>query len=163
LLNPVCFYAINGFHAVLLPALGDVTNQVASESWVLGTRSQLAPDSADAQRLKRDVIALYEADYAKQWDAMLNDLNIVPMHSPDDAVQNLYILASPQSPMRDLLSSVVRQLNLSTPPRLPASAVAEVGKKAATNALPEQPGKEIDERFRALRDYVGSGTGGPID
>ena len=37
------FYTVDGFHKVLLPALGDVTKQVASESWVLGSRSQLPP------------------------------------------------------------------------------------------------------------------------
>src|SRR5262249_12728313 len=31
-------YTVNGFYTVLLPALGNATKQVASESWVLGTR-----------------------------------------------------------------------------------------------------------------------------
>ncbi len=97
------FYTVDGLYNVLLPALGGATKQVASESWVLGSRAELAPDSAEAQRLEHDVIALYEADYAKEWDAMLGDLNIVPLRSPQQAVEELYILASPQSPMRDLL------------------------------------------------------------
>ena len=45
-------------------------------------RAELAPDGAEALRLERDVVALYEADYAKQWDAMLADLNVVPLRSP---------------------------------------------------------------------------------
>src|SRR6185437_14346983 len=91
----------------------------ASESWVLGSRSELAPDSNEAQRLERDVIALYQADYAKQWDAMLNDLSIVPLRSPQQAAEDLYILSSPQSPMRDLLGSVTRELTLTKPPPAP--------------------------------------------
>ena len=34
------FYTIDGFYKVLLPALGNVTKQVASESWVLGSASR---------------------------------------------------------------------------------------------------------------------------
>ncbi|HVB15874.1 MAG TPA: type VI secretion system membrane subunit TssM, partial [Stellaceae bacterium] len=188
------FYTVKGFYTVLLPALGNATKQVASESWVLGTRAELAPDSAGAQRLEHDVIALYEAEYAKEWDAMLSDLSLVPLRSPDQAVQDLYILASPQSPMRDLLASVARQLTLSQPPPAPpGSSKTEAAKGAAkgaatesaTTALqrrlpttvqlrpllatqagappPEPPGKAIDERYKALRDYVGSGPGAPID
>ena len=188
------FYTVNGLYTVLLPALGNATKQVASESWVLGTQSELAPDSAQAQRLEHDVIALYEADYAKQWDAMLNDLGILPLRSPEQAARDLYILSSPQSPMRDLLASIARQLTLSQPPPAPAgSATADaakgVAKDAATEsatiaaqrrlpstvqlrpllaipgatAPPEPPGKGTAERYRALRDYVGTGPGAPIE
>ena len=155
---------------------------------MLGARAELAPASAEALRLERDVIALYEADYAKQWDAMLADLNIVPLRSPEQAVQELYILASPQSPMRDLLASIARQLTLSQPPS--GGAVAEAGKDvakdmavtaverrmpqttvrlqplaqaAAAGIRVEPPGKAIDERYRELRDYVGTAPGAPIE
>ena len=177
------FYTVDGFYKVLLPALGDVTKQVASESWVLGDRSEVAPDSADAQRLERDVIRLYESDYAKQWDAMLADLNLVPLRTPEQAAQDLFILGSPQSPMRDLLVSITRQLTLTQPPPAPkAEAAKSLGEAAAQqvapNALarlkpilgtqsagppPEPPGQKIDERYRALRDFVGTGPGAPID
>jgi type VI secretion system protein ImpL len=178
------FYTVDGFYKVLLPALGDVTKQVASESWVLGSRSQLAPNSVEAQRLERDVIATYEADYTKQWNAMLADLNVVPLRSAEQASQALYVLGSPQSPMRDLLVSIARQLTLSQPPIAPA---AEAAAKSLTDAaaqqatssaaarlksvlgaqsagsLAEPPGKKIDERYRQLREFAGTGPGAPID
>src|SRR5262249_2063911 len=110
------FYTIDGLYKVLLPALGDVTKQVASESWVLGKRFEVAPNSPEAQRLERDVVTLYEKDYIKYWDAMLGDLNLVPLRTSDQAAQDLYILGSPQSPIRDLLASIARQLTLSKPP-----------------------------------------------
>ena len=210
------FYTVDGFHKVLLPALGYAAKQVSSESWVLGTRSELAPNSAEARRLEQEVIALYQADYAKQWDAMLNDLNIAPLRNPQQASQDLYLLASPQSPIRDLLTSIARQLTLSQPPpgiasagagaaAVAGSAAATAGKQAAGQAAtqaasnvasqvvpyaaqgvaqqslsaaaaqltpllaaqaaspPVEPGKEIDERYRGLRDYVGSGAGAPIE
>jgi type VI secretion system protein ImpL len=189
------FYTVNGLYTVLLPALGGATKQVASESWVLGTRAELAPDSAEAKRLEHDVIALYENDYAKQWDTMLSDLDITPLRSLQQGADDLYLLSSPQSPMRDLLLSIARELTLTQPPPAPptnakAEAVKGVAKDAATESAtiaaqrrlpttvqlrpllsaqgtaappPEPPGKEIDQRYRALRDYVGTGPSAPID
>jgi type VI secretion system protein ImpL len=177
------FYTIDGFHNVLLPALGHATKQVASESWVLGSRSEIAPDSAEAKTLEHDVIELYETGYAKHWDAMLRDLNLVPLRTLEQAAQDLYILGSPQSPIRDLLVAIARQLTLSQPPPAPPAEAAKstaegIAKQLAPDAmarlkpligmqnpgpLPETPGKKIDDRYRALRDFVGTGPGAPID
>jgi type VI secretion system protein ImpL len=177
------FYTVDGFYRVLLPALGDITNEVASESWVLGETSEVAPDSAAAGGLENQVIAEYEADYAKAWDAMLGDLDIVPPRSADVAAQDLYVLGSPQSPIRDLLKSIARQLTLSQPPPAPPAAAAAgaaeaLAKKHASPTAarletllgtqspgppPEPPGKKIDDRYQPLRDFVGSGPAAPID
>ena len=113
------FYTLEGFHKGLLPNLPSATMQVASESWVLGKDAQIDPTSPQVQTLQRDVIALYTAEYAKQWDGLLADLDIVPMRNLPQAVQDLYILASPQSPMRDLLAGITRQLTLTQPPPSP--------------------------------------------
>ncbi len=178
------FYTVDGFYKALLPALVGATRQVASESWVLGKRSELSPNSPEALHLEHDVIALYEADYEKHWDAMLADLNIVPLRNAEQAAQDLYVLASPQSPMRDLLASIARELTLSQPPPAPpgAAAAGSAAEAAAAKAAPaatarfktllegqgaktaaEPPGKAVDDRYRALREFVGSGPGAPID
>ena len=176
------FYTIDGFYHVLLPALGNVTKEVANESWVLGSAAALAPDSTESRQIEHDVIALYEADYAKQWDALLADLAIVPLRNPQQAAQDLYILGSPQSPIRNLLVAVARQLNLTQPPPAPATAPADKPGAATPPSTPaavgqlkgllsapagtpaaEVPGKEIDDRYQALRDYVGAGAGAPLD
>ena len=49
------------------------------------------------------MVTLYARDYEQAWDAMLDDLNFVPLRSIPQAAQDLYMLGSPQSPMRDLL------------------------------------------------------------
>jgi len=177
------FYTIDGFYKVLLPALGDATKQVASESWVLGSRFELAPHSPEAQRLGEEVIELYEAEYIKRWDAMLKDLSLVPLRTLEQAAQDLYILGSPQSPIRELLVSIARQLTLSQPPPAPPTEAAKsaaegIAKQLAPDAAarlkpllgtpstgppPEPPGKKIDDRYRVLRDFVGTGPGAPID
>ncbi len=181
------FYTVDGFYKVLLPTLPAATRQVASESWVLGKDAQIDPASTQVLTLQRDVVALYTADYAKQWDAMLDDLDVEPMRNLQQAVQELYILASPQSPMRDLLAGVTRQLTLTQPPPPPPGAVgaaAGAAQAAATAAAqtagsaaaglqglfgqangppPEPPGKAIETRYAALITFVGKGPGAPID
>jgi type VI secretion system protein ImpL len=172
------FYTVRGFHDVLLPALGNVTEEVARESWVLGTNSTLAPDSAQARRIEREVIGLYEADYEKHWDALLADLDIAPLRTPAQAVQELYILASPQSPIRTLLAAIARQLTLSRPPHAPAGTATPGTAPPAAPKVPGQlrpllaaegaaaappPGTKVDAYYRTLRDYVGRGPGAPID
>jgi type VI secretion system protein ImpL len=112
---------------------------------------------------------------------MLADLNVVPQRSLSQAAQDLYILSSPQSPMRSLLVSIARQLRLSVPP-----AGAQAASQAQTAPGPGgdsvasrlqsvlarspsadvgalRPGHEIDERYKALIDLVGDGPGAPID
>ena len=177
------FYTIDGFYKVLLPSLPTATMQVASESWVLGRDAQIDPLSPQVLTLQRDVIALYTADYAKQWDALLGDLDVEPMRNLQQAVQELYILASPQSPMRDLLAGITRQLTLTQPPPPPpgiAGAVQGAAQSAGTAASqaagsgaatlqglfeqvngppPEPPGKAIEDRYAALIAFVGKGTG----
>lgn len=183
----VGFYTVDGFHKVLLPNLPAATIQVASESWVLGKDAQIDPASPQVLTLQRDVIALYTADYAKQWDALMADLDVEPMRNLQQAVQDLYILGSPQSPMRDLLAGITRQLTLTQPPPPPpgvAGAVqgaAQAGTAAAAQAVtgtaarlqgvlgqasgppPEPPGKAIEDRYAALIAFVGKGPGAPID
>ena len=131
--------------------------------------------------LEHDVIAAYQADYEQTWDAMLADLSVVQQRSLSQAAQDLYILASPQSPMRTLLASIARQLTLSVPPAKgqaasqgQISAPKPGGDGIATRlqsvlgTAPSVPGVlpagyEVDEHYRSLIDLVGEGRGAPID
>ncbi len=170
------FYTVEGFHRVLLPGLAPTVRDVASESWVLGAQSAQDPADPALRTLEQDVVALYVQDYGRTWDALLADIAVVPLRTLQQGVQDLYVLASPQSPMKDLLVAVSRQLTLSQPPpplpgepaKPPApqegtveSRLQSVVGPGAAPAAP--PGQAIDERYKALRDYVGKGPGAPID
>lgn len=165
------FLTVDGFHGVLLPALASAASRVASESWVLGERAAVQ-DAAGVQALERGVIELYTADCIREWNALLADLNVAPMGNPAQAAKALYILGSPDSPMRDLLAGVARQVTLSVPPPAPPgtakpAAAASDRVKAATGSAdgpaPKPPGANVDEAFKALRDAVGNGPGSPLD
>ena len=179
------FFTVNGFYKVLLPQLPEAAKQVASESWVLGKQSEINPNSPQVQNLQHDVVGLYTNDYARQWDAILDDLQVEPLTNPQQAAQDLYVLSSPQSPMKQLLSSITRQLTLTQPPPVAPGAAGEATSQAAgalekkalggansafqkffgtTNGpAPEPPGKAIEDRYATLIAYVGKGPGAPID
>jgi type VI secretion system protein ImpL len=173
------FFTVDGFHKVLLPSLAGAARSVVLESWVLGNRVAFDASDQQMQALRRDVIALYEADYVPAWDLMMADLNVAPLRSLSQAAQDLYILASPESPMRRLLVSISRQLTLSVPPGgAPRTAAAEApasgsedrfhglfgtAQSASAPATPLLPGHEVDERYQALRDLLSGGANAPID
>ncbi len=180
------FFTVDGFHKVLLPALPAATREVASESWVMGQKVPVSLDNAQQTELANSVVKLYLDDYAKAWDSLLQDLEIVPLRSLPQAAQDLYVLASPQSPLKDLLTAIARQVTLSEPPKPTAAEAAEAAaKKAVAAAAPsatrgtaalssilggqpgaapvQPPGHEIDERYKQLRDLVAAAGGAPID
>jgi type VI secretion system protein ImpL len=174
------FFTVQGFHLVLLPALTHAAQDVADESWVLGSDQQIDPGSPDMVNLEQNVIQLYEQDYETQWNAMLADLNLAPANNIGQATQNLYVLSSPQSPMAKLLSGIAAQLQLSKAPALPPGVTAPAAPKlpgalgqdtaalqgllqpAATGQAPVAPGGEVDAYYAPLINYVGSGTGAPM-
>ncbi len=103
-------FTSQGFSTVLVPSLASASQRVAAEAWVTGRHTDFAP--AELQALEIAVNSLYAADLTAQWDAMLADLNIDPSPTIGQAAQSLYILASPESPLRVLLHSVALQLQL---------------------------------------------------
>ncbi|MDD2877801.1 MAG: type VI secretion system membrane subunit TssM [Acidiphilium sp.] len=173
------FFTKRGFYAVLLPALTHASQDVAKESWVLGRSAQVDPNSPQMQSLESDVITLYEHDYTAHWQAMIDDINLVPLGGAGQAVQALYVLGSPQSPMKTLLESMARQLTLTEAPKPPkGGAVAARAPHAAAvsaaaarlkgllgpgAAAEPKLGEAIDQEFAPLRTYVGNGAvGAPI-
>ena len=173
------FYTVKGFQFVLLPALTHAARDVAAESWVLGPGQQVDPASPDMQNLEQNVVTLYEQDYENQWNAILGDLDLKPADNISQAVQNLYILSSPQSPMERLLGSIVTQLQLSKaapPPQsgnqagLPglsavnaeASQLANLMGPPSGGAAPAALGSQVDAYYAPLINYVGNGPGSPL-
>jgi len=162
------FLTASGFRHVLLPALAPAIGAIASETWVLGPRA--GPGQAPAA-LEPQVLALYQADFIRVWDGLLNDLQLVPLKSVSQAAEDLFVLQSPDSPMRSLLRAISQQVTLTdATPYAEASggnAVENSGFKTIIPAFrPEgaaQPGSAVNAHYRYLHDLVGDGPGAPID
>jgi len=81
----------------------EAVRQFAADDWVFGAE----PIDALAQaRLARQVLALYETDYIKAWDALLADLQLQPAASIQDASTIAAKLSGPSSPLKSLLKLV---------------------------------------------------------
>ncbi|MGE4047693.1 MAG: type VI secretion system membrane subunit TssM [Acetobacteraceae bacterium] len=157
-------YTAAGYRDVLLSSVPAVARQVAGESWVLGKASEIDASPQALRTLEADVVKLYEADFTRQWNALLADLVIMPGRTPQQAAQALFVLGSPQSPIRALLTSVVQAVTVTAPAEAAPGATATT----ALRQVLGQPGvraddQAIDARFKALRDYVGQGSGAPIE
>jgi len=185
-------YTVEGFHRVVLLDLKGIAREVAKESWVLGAANEHKPTLEETAKLEKDVLSLYMTDYAGKWDALLGDLAIVPLGSLGQTVEVLNILSGPASPLRRLLVEISRQTTLSKTPGVLPTTAADTAKVAAKEGITEAqsaaktleaqsataarlanivganpqatplPGKEIDDRYKALHDLV-AGTPSGLD
>ena len=175
-------YTVDGFHKVVLPQLPRALSEIANDSWVLGKQSEFNVASPQALTLQQDVVRLYTGEYATNWDTFMADLDLPPLTSSRESIQTLYVLSSPQSPMRDMLTAIVKQLTLTqAPPAQPTAAgaaqaaagAAAAAANSATSRLQgllgaqaapaEPPGKAIEVRYDALIKFLGKGPGAPLD
>ncbi|MEI9982393.1 MAG: type VI secretion system membrane subunit TssM [Aliidongia sp.] len=171
----------DGFYHVFLPHFAEAGTALASERWVLGNTSQ-TPTATEAKALENNIEQLYETEYINRWDTMLGDLAVVPFHNNAEAAEVVGILASPTSPFRTLFPAVVHETQLTKPPEeLATAALLAPGKasevESAANRLNQiakasgvvpagqgQPGAAVEQHFKRLTQYVGTGTGpSPID
>jgi len=167
-------FTVEGLYGRVLPRLSQAALEAASESWVLGPEAA-AGVASDPRRLEQDVLALYAADYIQAWDAMLADLVLPPFMSLNEAAEGLNLLGAPNSPMKDLLRSIARQVSPGAAPEPAAGAVAAAAAQAATAATAsrvaaavgaavggsgaEPVARIVEPHFQALRDAAGA----PLD
>jgi type VI secretion system protein ImpL len=123
--------------------------------------------TGDPQRLEADVLALYAREYIRQWDALLNDLVLPPFRSLNEAAEALNLLGAPNSPMRDILRAIARQVSVGTAPDAApaAGAAAQPAAGGAAQRLAAAVGAQassvepvarvVEEHYRALREAAG--------
>lgn len=160
-------YTVDGLYRGLLPVLGQAVRQGVAEYWVLGPEgANLGTD--DPVKLEQEVLRLYAEEYVRQWESMLNDLNLLPL--PPALAQQaeaLNILGAPNSPMKDLLRAIARQLTVGTPPQgwAPPGQQPRPAPQPGQPAQPQEPtGAEpvaavVEQHFQALR----ASAGDPVD
>ena len=126
-----------GYHSVFETLLPLVTQDISEDSWVLGhEKRDVATTLRDTNKLRRDVFSLYLDDYTRQWDAMLANIAVKPFKGVQDGLDELSILSGPASPVRELLTGIDQQTQLSRPaPTDQAAAQAQArGSRLAARA-----------------------------
>jgi type VI secretion system protein ImpL len=168
------FFTAKGYRDVFLAASLSQAGTLAEEQWVLG------PDRADQQNvasLAGDVRRLYFRDYQRQWDALLADIDFVPITSVAQAADVLRVISGLTSPLKKLLVAVAKETNLQQEDKL----LAEQDKKveggvdqlkqrlgsilgqaqARVPATPASADDPVSSHFAELNAFVSRGEGDP--
>lgn len=136
------------------------------ESWILGP---YAPANLDTVSVLARVKNLYLEEFADNYEDFLADIQLAPFSTPEEASNILSILSDPaSSPLVLVLRAVAEQTQLEPPVAAADGASRDAGAlsrlggllggdRPAQAAAPGTAANVVDERFKALREYVGAG------
>lgn len=164
-------FTVEGLYRIVLPTLPNAVRDAVGESWVLGPQIRNVPGGDDPAQLERAVLTLYANEYVAAWDRMLQDLNIQPLpRNPAQAAEALNLLGAPNSPLREILRSIARQLSPGTnPDARPAQPAQQGGAQQRVEQAqgPEPSSAEpvaqiVEPRFQRLRDVPGQPLEGTL-
>jgi type VI secretion system protein ImpL len=131
-------YTYDGFNDVFLDEALQVAQRIQRESWVLGPLNEADQSEAALAAMSRDVLDLYYTDFIQRYEALLGDLDILPMQSLSHAVEVTNVLSGPTSPIADILTAVAAETRLAeavpADPAVQAAAAAAGGLVGAANA-----------------------------
>ena len=139
------FFSRAGFTDVATKQVPDLVKGFAADDWVWGDENA----AARSLKMGQAVEDLYEQDYIETWDKVLNDLDLAPFSSAEQAADVLAALAAPAtSPLRGVLGAVSEntQLVQQTPAGQTPGAV-DAAKKAITDRL---GGKAVTDKLGGL-------------
>jgi type VI secretion system protein ImpL len=168
------FFTAKGYRDAFLATSLSQAGTLAEEQWVLGVEPA---DQQNVASLAADVRRLYFQDYQRQWDALLADIDFVPITSVAQASDVLRVISGPTSPLKKLLVGVANETNLQQGEKLIAEQARKVdggvdqlkqrlgsmlGREQASNAVAavvvEDP---VSVHFAELNAFVSKGEGEP--
>jgi type VI secretion system protein ImpL len=154
----------------------EVMKQFAEDNWVFGGNLL---DLRNSGALTYQMLNLYEQDYIRAWDAILQDVKIRPATDSRSLTELLGILSSPASPLKAYLGAVASNTDLLKPAADPAAgtnpaqaATAALSAKAsqlanvlgAPPAGTDEPGTAVSKHFEPIRTLMQGPPGAaPID
>ncbi|MGV8986886.1 MAG: type VI secretion system membrane subunit TssM [Cypionkella sp.] len=175
-------FTYDGFNKVFKDQALGVAQNIQRDSWVLGPKVKTDQSPAALVAITRDVLDLYYNDYIARYDALLGDIDVVPLGSLKQAVDVTNILSGPTSPIVNILNSVDKETALTSSSSpidtgvLAANTKDSVGQdivddtfsvrtkmllaalqsaaSAAGQPPPKPPGAYVEERFSWLHDLV---------
>jgi type VI secretion system protein ImpL len=103
------FFTVQGYRDVFLGASPAMAATLIDEQWVQGLERG---NPLDAVSLAAEVRRLYVDDYVRQWDALLTDIDVVPITSVAHAADVLRIISGPASPLKKLLLAAAIETDL---------------------------------------------------
>jgi type VI secretion system protein ImpL len=164
-------YTQKVFKEITGPGMMPLVKQFSDEEWVWGGGGAMS--AANWSRLTAQLTDIYERDYADAWDALLNDLEIVPFTQVQEYADALGVLTGPTSPLKGVLKVAADNTSLVTAPGN-AGASQSIGSRITegardlfntaqqkiTGAAPA--GTAVTRRFEPIHRVM-AGAPAPID
>ncbi|GAA4333571.1 type VI secretion system membrane subunit TssM [Pigmentiphaga soli] len=169
-------FTYDSYHKAFATAIDPIARQLASEDeWVLALPAASEAGSRDPvamERLNQDVRRLYLEDYARTWEAFINDVRLTRAADLQQAMQIARILSAPDSPLAAFLTAASRETTLGERPAGEANVVSRttdrirdarqdllriMGGDDPTRMAPVVSGRIeniVDNRFAGLRALV---------
>lgn len=170
-------YSVAGYRELLARSERAVLD-MARDSWVL-ERQEAAVSAANTASMNAAVLELYYADYIRQWDAYLADVQLAPLTSLDQAALVTNALAANDSPLRAFLQAAARETTLdgvlkekdgNVVDRLVRGKIDDARKRLesaladdAPAATAEPGANPVDQHFAALHTLIGRSAPAPLD
>ncbi|MEL6915919.1 MAG: type VI secretion system membrane subunit TssM [Pseudomonadota bacterium] len=106
-------FTFTGYWSVFQEAVSTAGDRLEDERWVLGEAGAEANYDGQLVGLNRDLHALYTADFARSWNAMLARIELVPMSSGAPQFPSLSVASSANaSPILKLAEAVDSETRL---------------------------------------------------
>ena len=126
--------------------------QLSDEAWVWG--ETLTTSLTSAGSVVTNVLVLYEKDYIKVWESVLDDLEFAPARTIAQTKEAYRILTSSSSPLRGILRVVSEQTALTEAPPKPAAAAPPTEKGAFAKAT-ESLSSSLTKALKPAQAAVG--------
>jgi type VI secretion system protein ImpL len=170
-------YTVAGYRELLGKSERAVLD-MAKDNWVLD-HQEAALSAGNTATTSAAVLDLYYADYIRQWDGFLGDVQLASLTSLIQASLVTHGLASNDSPLRAFLQAAARETTLDgvsseksgNPVDRLVRSRTDDARKRLESALDDDvpaantpaPGNPVDQHFAALHTLVGSGSPAPLD
>ncbi|WP_296187476.1 type VI secretion system membrane subunit TssM [Pseudomonas sp. UBA1879] len=170
-------YSLAGYRELLGKSERAVLD-MARDNWVLD-HQEAALSADNTAAMGAAVLDLYYADYIRQWDGFLGDVQLASLTSLSQASLVAHALSGNDSPLRAFLQAAARETTLdgvseekSSNPvdRLVRNRIDDARKRlqsalddTAPPASTPVAGNPVDQHFAALHALVGTGSPAPLD
>lgn len=144
-------YTREGYRKAVEHQVPLVAKDLLAERWVLGP-AEVALEPEKVLELVTGVQELYFADYIRQWDGLLKDLDLVAFANLRQAVDVTGVLSGKDSPLRRLFTTVARETTFEEPEA--EKAGGEAGSGDALSAVKDK----LSQMFQSTPAPVPSAT-----
>jgi len=168
-------FTYNGYNSEFLVRVPEFARQAARETWIVGSANKESLDDADVSAVTKAVLDLYFDDYVRQWQAYLDDVDVIPFRSFAEAAEVSKVLSDIDSPIKGFIAAVSEETRLA---RLPGdvgtggSVTGKIGELIkllpgiGAEALAANPAYRVNQQFKDMRELLippKEGAAPPID